>query len=174
VAREPAQRPSPPLAARMPISNASSRQQRARAGGRQRQIRPRKHPDRQRLERAVQMLEITTRQCATPGTRLFVSDGQGKPTTPAFVVDSGSIVGDHQRSRLFGPSRLASSKHSSRTTRQGPQPSRPRWSRSTRELMRDYDNTRAKYAELKLEAGLKPAPAQNLEADRKGRALHID
>ena len=126
------------------------------------------HPDRIRLERQVKDLEA---ELAAARPAAPVPDaGPIEADNPAYVQIQAQISATH--SELAALATEMGKLRSQATNYQRNVSLAPQVEKEYRELMRDYDNARLKYAEIRSKQQ-EAKTAQDLEADRKGERFTL-
>jgi succinoglycan biosynthesis transport protein ExoP len=127
------------------------------------------HPDRMKLERTVQSLQaqIAATAPAPPAPSSLTIKEADNPAYVQIQAQLSATVNelaalDTQVSKLNGDL----------TRYQDDLTLSPKVEQEYRELMRDYDNTRLQYAQLRAKL-VEASTAQNLEADRKGERFTL-
>jgi succinoglycan biosynthesis transport protein ExoP len=127
------------------------------------------HPDRQRLERAVQTLEAQLANAPAAGSApspLTVKEADN-PAYVSIQAQLSATINDLASLDIeVNKLKAQLSKYEQDLSLS------PKVEQEYRELMRDYDNTRMKYAELRSKQ-VEASTAQNLEADRKGERFTL-
>jgi succinoglycan biosynthesis transport protein ExoP len=131
------------------------------------------HPDRIRLERQVADLEaqLAAEPAATPSAGAEPSNSSPiEADNPAFVQIQAQLSAT--RNDIAALTAETAKLHSQAETYQRNISLSPQVEKQYRELTRDYDNARLKYAEIRSKQ-VEAKTAQNLEADRKGERFTL-
>jgi succinoglycan biosynthesis transport protein ExoP len=129
------------------------------------------HPDRVRLERAV--TDLQAQVDATPAPPAPTEPVNSKPTeadNPAYVSIQAEVSAT--RTQLVALAAEMDKLRAQADSYQRNLTLAPQVEKEYRELSRDYDNARLKYAEIRSKS-VEAKTAQNLEADRKGERFTL-
>jgi polysaccharide biosynthesis transport protein len=127
------------------------------------------HPDRVRLEREVKELE--TQLAAAPATATTIDpDRPVEADNPAYVQIQAQLVAT--RNDIAALTTALSKLRAQADEYQRNISLTPQVEKEYRELSRDYDNARLKYAEIRSKQQ-EAKTAQDLEADRKGERFTL-
>ena len=129
------------------------------------------HPDRVRLERAV--TDLQAQVDATPAPPAPTEPVNSKPTeadNPAYVSIQAEVSAT--RTQLVALAAEMNKLRAQADSYQRNLTLAPQVEKEYRELSRDYDNARLKYAEIRSKS-VEAKTAQNLEADRKGERFTL-
>ena len=133
------------------------------------------HPDRVHLEKQVASLEedlatATAKQASAPATAAGAKPGRKDADNPAYIQIEAQLAATRHDLQALGEEetrlRAQRSSYEKKITLE------PQTERDYRELMRDYDNTKVKYQELRSKQQ-EATVSKNLESDRKGERFTL-